>query len=1051
MDVSLTSDVLNQLNTAEAKALHDISDSLSACGVGKIVNLPQIIVVGEQSSGKSSVLEAISHVRFPVERGVCTRFATELVLRQAPETRVNVSVRFADKSKAPQSFQRTGFHEDDLPDIIKEAKECMGFTRAGKDFSKDVLRLEIQGPGMYPLTLVDLPGFFQTETETQSLNGKETVDELVESYMRQKNSIILAVIAASGQLANQGALRRVKEMDPQRQRILGVITKPDLTHAGLEDEETYLRVAKNQEGANKFHLGWHVLRNRTEKEKSLEARDETEEKFFKTGAWATLPRDDCGIATLRKKLSRVLYNHIRTSLPGVVEDIERKLRERQEELDRLGKSRSTPEDMRSFLLTISSDFQRLARDAVYGRYNDAFFGGLDDDDHKLRAQLRNFNRAFDHILKTKGAKQVIVEGGEDEPEEDSIPEYLQEFLERYTYEFPDPEVITTEDLSSQLQKQAAGNQGLEFPGSPNKDLAIQLFKQQAAPWKEITEFHISRVTFTAKAFVDQLFKHVIGQPSTNRTTEAVLSTCVDPFFNGKEKVLQEKLEELLRPYAEGYALPLDVDFYRCLSQRSMERLSDLVGEVMMTTYPAVFQDGSTQRLTQRMIRQAISGEEMPDGEFGTDKVIDMMLAYYEMSRRTFTDNVINLAIESCLVRDIPDILTPTKVHRMTEERLEELAGESEDSKARRQSLKEEIDILRQGLAQCLRYRPRPVTVLPSSKTRASSAPAPPENPHAQTSTQRPSPSPKPATSTAPTSNSQSASKPATATITNGQSRSQPAAVTASAATAASLNIDDMAAAIKRNAAARDPPPSSDHADDPTSVDRAVGSMFGSSSFGKSTTTANGTGGLFGAKPAAAATTPVSSAPGTSGGLFGSKPAATNPPSFSSFGSFGKPAPAAQPTSSPFGGSIFSKATTPVSSAPATSGGLFSGGASRAAPPMPNFRLSSSSEPEQSPQPKKIHFEEAIKSMSQASTSNGGSSVFGNLPKTPNVSAFAPAKEASPLVKGEESSSIFWDQKTPDGKTERLCSISAGPFRSDYSPEEWRISHQCPGTLKISPG
>ncbi|KAH7109954.1 P-loop containing nucleoside triphosphate hydrolase protein [Dactylonectria macrodidyma] len=944
MEVSLTSDVLNQLNTAEAKALHDISDSLSACGVGKIVNLPQIIVVGEQSSGKSSVLEAISHVRFPVERGLCTRFATELVLRQAPETRVNVSVRFADKSKAPQSFQRRGFHEDDLPEIIKEAKECMGFTRAGKDFSKDVLRLEIQGPGMYPLTLVDLPGLFHAETETQSLNGKETVDELVEGYMRQKNSIILVVIAANAQLASQVALRRVKEMDPQRQRTLGVITKPDLTHAGLEDEETYLKVAKNQEGANKFHLGWHVLRNRTEKETSLKARDETEEKFFRTGAWATLPRDDCGIATLRKKLSRVLYNHIRTSLPGVVKDIEGKLGERQEELNRLGKSRSTQEDMRSFLLGISSDFQRLARDGVYGRYNDAFFGGLDDDDRKLRGQLRNFNRAFDHILKTKGAKTVLPDSYdlEDMLEGQDIPKYLQEFLERYAYDFPNPEPILARDVIAQLEKQAARNQGLEFPGSPNKDLAIQLFKEKAAPWRDIAEFHLSRVTFIAKAFVDQLFKHVVGQPGTNRTTEAILSTCVDPLFDEKEKVLGEKLEELLRPYVEAYALPLDAEFYRSLSQQS---------------------------------------SDPSDGEFGTGRVLDMMLVYYKMSRRTFTDNVINLAIESCLVRDIPDILTPTKVHRMSEARLEELAGESEDSKARRENLKEEIDILRQGLAQCLRYRPRPVTVLPSSKAkasspsnalvvRASSAPSPPEN----------------------------------------------------------------------------PPLSSGHPDDPTSVEPAVASIFGSSSFAKLASTATGTGGLFGSKPLTATTAPVSSAPGTSSGLFGSKAAATNPPSSSSL--FNKPAPAAQATSGLFGGTSSNKATTPVSSAPATSsssigfGSLSGGQAPTAAQPTSNlFGGSNSTKPastangtgglfgsvtknttpvSQAPESSSSGFGSSGSSLfgvrsstaAQSKSSPWGSSilgkpeqslqpsafggsVFGNLPKTPNVSSFPPVKEANP--------------------------------------------------------
>jgi hypothetical protein len=81
----------------------------------------------------------------------------------------------------------------------------------------------------------------------------------------------------------------------------------------------------------------------------------------------------------------------------------------------------------------------------------------------------------------------------------------------------------------------------------------------------------------------------------------------------------------------------------------------------------------------------------------------------QMSRRTFTDNVINLAIESCLVCDIPDILTPTKVDRMSEERLAELAAESTEMTSRRKNLDEEIGILREGLAQCRRYRPRTVT------------------------------------------------------------------------------------------------------------------------------------------------------------------------------------------------------------------------------------------------------------------------------------------------------------------------------------------------------
>ncbi|KAM0351764.1 hypothetical protein ACHAPU_002276 [Fusarium lateritium] len=745
MDVSLDSDVLQQLNTREARSLHKISDELTACGVGKIVNLPQIIVVGEQSAGKSSVLEAISHVRFPVEGNLCTRFATELVLRHARETRVDVSVRFADRSKSAQTFQKTGFRQDDLPGIIREAKECMGFTQAGKEFSKDVLRLEIEGPTMYPLSLVDLPGLFQTDTDNQSLGGKDTVDELVQSYMGQKNSIILVVITANNNLANHIALSQVKTIDPQRQRTIGVITKPDLIRAGTSGEREYIRVAKNQEVAHKLQLGWHVLRNRAEDETSLETRDQIEESFFKEGAWASIAEQDRGISSFRRKLSSVLFNHIRNSLPGVIEDIEVKLRERQEDLTRLGDRRSDHQHWRSFLLTVATDFQRLARDGCNGQYNDPFFGSLDDDDCKFRAVLRNFNRVFDHILRTKGSTQNIISSDADAPKEDALPQHLSEFVRQYPYDFADPEIINMDKLRVELEKRAAANQGREFPGSANVDLAMQLFKKQAAPWKTIAKFHVETVLTVAKAFVDQLFKHVIGSPQDNPTTEAILATCVDPFFDKKETELQNKIEELLKPYSRGYALPLDMEFYRGLSKKSTSRLANQVCKTLEDNFPEMFSGESRNKITPERITQAMaSGNESRDGEFGTDKVIDMMLTYYEMSRRTFTDNVINLAIESCLVCSIPDILTPSQVDRMSEERLKELAAEPSETTARRNALQTEVETLRQGLAHCRRYRPRPITVMPSSKPNISTS-----KPAAATSVPTPATAPIPTASQKP--------------------------------------------------------------------------------------------------------------------------------------------------------------------------------------------------------------------------------------------------------------------------------------------------------------
>ncbi|OAA37037.1 Dynamin, GTPase domain protein [Metarhizium rileyi] len=704
MDNQLNSSILSQLNTKDAKLLHDLTDKLTSCGVGKFVNLPQIVVVGEQSVGKSSVLEAISHVRFPVKANVCTRVATELVLRRAPVSRINVSVRFDDKSKPPKTFQQTNFSQDDLPIIIDEAKSSM-MPEADRDFSKDILRLEIEDKDMYPLTLVDLPGIFHNETEGQSLVGRERVEQLVASYIEQKNSIILAVISGNVDLASHSILPMIRKYDPQGERTLGVITKPDLAPPGLSHEGTYLQLARNEEDSNRLKLGWHVLRNRAEDEAELEQRDAKEEVFFARTAWSSLPPSDRGIKALREKLSNLLYGHIRTKLPTIISDIETKLQQREAEHRRLGKARSEIADMRSFLIDIAEEFRRLARDGIDGRYNDPFFRKADSGQRKLRAELRNFNRALDCIMKIKGSsRRIIEEDDTDTSSEDDFPEYLQSFLERYPYDFPDPEDVTREKFNEEVQVEAASNQGRELPGMPNQGLIMHLFQEQAAPWESIARFHINRVTLVAKAFVDELFQHIIGPPENNATTEAILSTQVDEFFQKKEGLLEDKLAELLRPYQQGYALPLDSEFRRLETSRVVNHLLDKIQDMADA--------GDLENVTRQKLEDNLADLSGHGGsEFGTDKVIDMMENYYQLSRGTFTDNIITLGIESVLICDIPDILTPKSVNKMSEDELRMLAQESPVATARRDQLNHEIEALKSGLAQCRRYKQRQVTAV----------------------------------------------------------------------------------------------------------------------------------------------------------------------------------------------------------------------------------------------------------------------------------------------------------------------------------------------------
>ncbi|ETS81767.1 hypothetical protein PFICI_06769 [Pestalotiopsis fici W106-1] len=701
-------------------------DRLRELQVGEIVNLPQIIVVGDQSSGKSSVLEAISRVRFPAKGDLCTRFATELVLRRAANTKIRVSIDSAQTGTS-QQFKRTSFSKDALPDIITEATEKMGIRPGStKGFSQDILRVEITDPDVYPVTLVDLPGFFHAETADQTKEGRKIVRQLAERYMKQKNSIILAVVSANHNLANQLVVEEARIHDPNRERTLGVITKPDLAAPGSQDEKKCLQLVRGQENIHKLKLGWHVLRNKSEgKEAStVDERDAEEEKFFQTGAWSNIAPSSRGIAYLRKKLSKVLLEHIRKTLPGLVEEIEASLSIRQHALDQLGKPRSTTQELREYLTGISVKFQHLANDGLGGRYGDDFFGDLYDNNHtrKLRACIRRLNRAFHATLIMKGADRDVELEDEDSglshggfdwlADDKPPPEYLKPFLGLFD-RFPKPDIITEEDLRDELGKLGAANQGTEFPTQPNAQLGHQLFREQAKKWSPIADFYLDTVTDFAKSFVEDLFIHIIG--ADQDTIKAILGFFVSDFFELKREALKDKLAEIIRPYQSGYGLPLDAEFHAALATRNAGREARRIVSLIEEKFPEVFNRKDGHGLDPDDLEESIKLAERAEiSEFGTEKVIDMAMTQYEMSLRTFADNVVNLAAENCLISEIPDILTSMMVVQMSEERLQEIASESEDIQMERSQLQHEVEILREGLKKCQRSRVHEKTVLPNA-------------------------------------------------------------------------------------------------------------------------------------------------------------------------------------------------------------------------------------------------------------------------------------------------------------------------------------------------
>ena len=299
-----TNAALSSLQSKDYAQFLDVIDLLRSQGISHYVQLPQLIVCGDQSSGKSSVLEAVSGVRFPTKDNLCTRFATELILRRAPTTSATAAIlpgseRSDEEKKKLLEFKTPTVQINDFPSLVDAAKDAMGLNSDTKAFSDDVLRVEISGPRQPHLTLVDLPGLIHAENKQQSAKDVRLVQSLVRSYMANTRSIILAVVSAKNDYANQIVTKLARDVDPGGLRTLGIITKPDTLHVGSESETAFLNLARNEDVV--FRLGWHVLRNRdfNSRECSVEERDERERAFLSQGVWTSLTASTVGIMTLK--------------------------------------------------------------------------------------------------------------------------------------------------------------------------------------------------------------------------------------------------------------------------------------------------------------------------------------------------------------------------------------------------------------------------------------------------------------------------------------------------------------------------------------------------------------------------------------------------------------------------------------------------------------------------------------------------------------------------------------------------------------------------------
>ncbi|KAK3334146.1 interferon-induced GTP-binding protein mx2 [Cercophora scortea] len=567
-------------------------DKLRERNIGKDLPLPQLVAVGDQSSGKSSLLESLTGIPFPHGQELCTRYATQITHRREDVSHINISIipghnASAKEKEHLESYRRYVKSSEELqaqfPIILNESWQRQypdGYQNKPKPgrpeyFTEDVLKIEKCGPDEDYLTVIDVPGIFRLTAEGVTTNkDKKLVIDMVKRYIRDPRTIILAVLPANVDVFTQEILALAEKYDKDGERTLGVLTKPDL----VTEISGKIAVCNVVKGKRKpLNLGYYIVRNRggdDSGEKDVDVADlRDREGIFKEHPWCDLPMGRLGVRALRNRLQDLLGQITDKAFPMLRMETRQMLAESQEALEQLGEPRQTEREQQKYLMAIAAKFQELVRAALNAQYS--AHRAFENDKLRLITAVISTTEKFDTDFRLYSEARKFVVDDIDEPRDsesdsnssddpagpvsDSSPGLAVPDLETFNPEnFPElnKAVMTgwknkapEKGIMDWIDKVYRTSRGIEL-GVFSPDLLASAFREQSKKWGPMTEQYLSKVILIVHKFILGALEHACRDKRAREELKfAIMDNLVTKYTDGmKQGEFLVDIERNRKPY-----------------------------------------------------------------------------------------------------------------------------------------------------------------------------------------------------------------------------------------------------------------------------------------------------------------------------------------------------------------------------------------------------------------------------------------------------------------------------------------------------------------------